>query len=85
MWVKSEIFCLALQILKNQDTSVSKKTIIRSLSIKCNFTRMLVFKMADEAFVIHTLVCVNCHYVETRYFQCLQRKVGKIKKPISTA
>ena len=34
MWVKSEIFCLALQILKNQDTSVSKKTIIRFLSIK---------------------------------------------------
>jgi len=33
MWVKGEIFCLALQILKNQVNSVSMKTIIRSLSI----------------------------------------------------
>ena len=40
MWVKGEIFCLALQILKNQVNSVSMKTIIRSLSIKCNFTRI---------------------------------------------
>ena len=34
------------------------KTIIRSISIKCNFMRMREFKMADEAFVIHTRVCV---------------------------
>ena len=33
MWMKGEIFCLALQILKNQVNSVSMKTIIRSLSI----------------------------------------------------
>ena len=38
---------------------------------------MRVFKMEDEAFVIHTQVCVNCHYFERRYFQCLQRKVKK--------
>ena len=36
---------------------------------------MRVFKMEDEAFVIHTQVCVNCHYFETRYLQYLQRKV----------
>ena len=75
MWVKSEIFCLALSLLKNQVNRVSKKTIIRSLSIKCNFTRMRVFQLEDEGFVIHAHVFVNCHYLETPYFYCLQRKV----------
>ena len=55
MWEKSKIFGLAL---KNQGNSVSMKTIIRSLSIKCDFTRMRVSKMEDKAFVIHTQVCV---------------------------
>ena len=63
-------------MLKNQVNSVLMKTIIRSLSIKCirNFTRMSVFNMEDEALAIHTQVCVNCHYLETRYFQRLRRK-----------
>ena len=76
MWVKSEIFFLPLLILQNQGNSVSMKTIIRSLSITCNLSCMRAFRMEDEAFVIHTQVCVNCHYFETRYFQCLQRKVN---------
>ena len=37
-------------------TGTLMKTIIRSLSIKCNFTRMRVFKMEDEAFAIHIQV-----------------------------
>ena len=61
-------------MLKNQVNSVLMKTIIRSLSIKCNLTRMRVFKKEDEALAIHTQVCVNCHYFETRYFQRLRRK-----------
>ena len=32
------------------------KTMISSLSIKCNFMRMCVFKMEDEAFVIHASI-----------------------------
>ena len=50
---KCEIFGLALQLSQNQVYRVSMETIIRSLLIKCNFTRMRVFQMEDEAFVIH--------------------------------
>ena len=70
-WVKSEIFCLALKILKNQANSVSIITIIRSLSIKCNFMRVRVYKMEDEYFVIP---CVNCHYFRHVSFNVYNEK-----------
>ena len=38
-------------------------TIIRSLTIKCNFTRMRVFKMEDEAFVIHASIATTSRRV----------------------
>ena len=33
-----------------------KRLIINSLFIKCNFMRMRVFKLEEEAFVIHTRI-----------------------------
>jgi len=74
MLVKGEIFCLALQLSKNQVYNLSMEKIIRSLSIKRNFTRMRVFQMEDEAFVIHTQVCVNCHYFRHVTFNVHNKK-----------
>ena len=74
MLVKGEIFCLALQLSKNQVYNLSMEKIIRSLSIKPNFTRMRVFQVEDEAFVIHTQVGVNCHYFRHVTFNVHNKK-----------
>ena len=82
--MKSEILFRALYILKSQVNSVLIKTIIRSLSVNCNFTRVRVFQMEDETFVIHTEVCRKLPLLRDTLPLSMFTTKSRIKKPIST-
>ena len=44
--------------IENSRQYCTNENINYSLFIKCNFTRMRVFKLVEETFVIHTRICV---------------------------
>ena len=55
-------------------------TIIRSFSIKCNFTGMPLFKIEDEAFVIYASIATTSRHVTFNVYT-----KSKMKKRIGTA
>ena len=83
--VESEIYYLAFVNIEKSRQFWFNENINHSLCIICNFTRVRVFKLEEETFVIHsriylyfakqTLPLLTC--IETHYFQCSQQKKVK--------